>query len=392
MKLTRGAATILLTLQPLSAPGPLAAAVPMTAARAARIDAAVHEGMARTGTRGLALAVVEKGRVVLARAYGERNIEKEPLLPGSVMYAASLTKAVFAYTVLRLADEGKADLDRPVAAMLPKPLPDYGNLDAYGNWGDLKADPRWRRITPRMILTHSTGFANYSFLEPDQKLKFHFDPGTRWGYSGEGIILLQFAIEQGLGIDVARAADRLTFRPLGMTESSFVWRQDFEGRAADGWDAAGKAYRHEKQDRTRASGSMDTDIGDIARFAAALVKGTGLSAGSRADMIRPQLPINTASQFPTIQPDLPLARRVKGLSAGLGVVTFQGPQGEGFYKGGHNEMTGNTMVCIERGKRCVVILGNDVRVEALFPELVRTALGETGAPWRWEYPEQFTRP
>jgi hypothetical protein len=66
---------------------------------------------------------------------------------------------------------------------------------------------------------------------------------------------------------------------------------------------------------------------------------------------------------------------------------FQGPQGPGFMKGGHNDSTGNTMVCISRTKRCVLILSNDVRTEAAFPRLVEFVLGETGAPWRWEYGE-----
>ena len=67
------------------------------------------------------------------------------------------------------------------------------------------------------------------------------------------------------------------------------------------------------------------------------------------------------------------------------MVVFNGPQGPGFYKGGHNDVTGNTWVCVERGRRCVVILANDVRAEAAFPRLVRLVLGETGAPWAWEY-------
>jgi hypothetical protein len=54
-------------------------------------------------------------------------------------------------------------------------------------------------------------------------------------------------------------------------------------------------------------------------------------------------------------------------------------------KGGHNDSTGNMLVCIERGQRCVVILANDVRAEPAFPRLVAFVLGKTGAPWRWEY-------
>jgi hypothetical protein len=66
-------------------------------------------------------------------------------------------------------------------------------------------------------------------------------------------------------------------------------------------------------------------------------------------------------------------------------VVFEGPQGRGFMKGGHNDTTGNMLLCLERGQRCVVFMANDVRMEAAFPELARRILGETGAPWTWEY-------
>lgn len=370
------------------APSPALAGV-MTATRTAAIDAAVRSGMARVHAKGLSIAVVENGKVVFSRRYGDRNAAGAPLAANTILYGASITKAVFAYTVMRLVDEGKIDLDRPIAAMLPKPLPAYGNLDAYGNWGDLAGDDRWKRITPRMALTHSTGFANYAFIEPDRKLRIHFDPGARYAYSGEGILLLQFAIEQALGVDLQAEAQRLTFGPLGMRDSSLKWRADFAGRTADGWQADGKPVEHDERSRVRASGSMDTTLDDVARFAAALVAGTNLSRRAHAELLRSQLPITTRAQFPTLLPELPAAERRRDLAAGLGVVTFTGPQGPGFYKGGHDDQTANTMVCVARGKRCVVMLGNDVRDEALFPELARVVLGETGMPWAWEYPYQF---
>ncbi|MBB5712476.1 DNA-binding transcriptional LysR family regulator [Sphingomonas xinjiangensis] len=263
---------------------------------------------------------------------------------------------------------------------LPKPLPSYGNLEAYGNWGDLAADERWRKITPRHVLTHSTGFANFAYLEPDEKLRFHFDPGTRYAYSGEGIILLQFGLEQGLGLDMGAEIDRLIFRPLGMTRTSLKWRPDFAGNLADGWTVEGKVEPHDERSRIRVAGSMDTSITDLGRFAAALHATRAL-----AEMTRPQLPITSRSQFPTLVPDAPPAERFPNLSAGLGVVTFVGPQGPGFYKGGHNESTGNTFVCVDRARRCVVILANDVRAERAFPAIVEAALGKTGVPFRWEY-------
>jgi hypothetical protein len=130
---------------------------------------------------------------------------------------------------------------------------------------------------------------------------------------------------------------------------------------------------------------MDTTIADMARMASGYIRGVALSSESAAALTTPQRPITTASQFPTLQPELPPERRRPDLAAGLGVIVFQGPQGPGFYKGGHDDNTGNTWVCLKASQRCVVILANDVRAERAFPRLVRFILGETGVPWSWEY-------
>ncbi len=349
------------------------------------LDAVVANAMTKTGARGIALAVIERGRPVFVRSYGVRNAAGEPLERNTIMYGASLTKSVFAYTVMQLVDEGKLDLDRPLATYLAKPLPDYGNLDAYGNWGDLADDDRWRQLTARMVLTHSTGFANFSFVEPDGKLRFHFDPGSRYGYSGEGMMLLQFAIEKGLGLDLGAEMQRRVFDRFRMPNTSLTWRANFAANLADGWKIDGSVEPHDERSRVRAAGSMDTTIGDMANFVAGFMRAEGITPWSRAEMLRPQLPITTAQQFPSLAPESPPAARIKGLSAGLGVITFMGPQGPGFFKGGHNDSTGNTWVCLKRRSKCIIILSNDVRAEAAFPAIVRAALGETGAPWTWEY-------
>ena len=68
------------------------------------------------------------------------------------------------------------------------------------------------------------------------------------------------------------------------------------------------------------------------------------------------------------------------------MVSFTGPMGRGLMKGGHDDITANTMVCVEAKQRCVVILSNDVRAETAFPTLVEALLGPTGFAWAWEYP------
>ena len=290
--------------------------------------------------------------------------------------------------MLQLVDERRLALDAPIAGYLPRPLPDYAEPeveDAYARWSDLAGDGRWRQVTARHVLTHSVGFANFGFLEPDGRLRFHFEPGARYAYSGDGMMLLQFVIERGLGLDLGAEVQRRVFTPLGMQNSSLTWRPDFAANLADGWTADGRVEPHDERSRVRAAGSLDTTITDLARFVAALVRGQGLSAASRRELARPILPITTRTQFPTLQAELPLAQRRSDLAAGLGVVVFSGPQGRGFMKGGHNDSTGNTFVCLERGRRCVLILSNDVRAEPTFPRLVEFVLGRTGTPWRWEY-------
>jgi len=354
-----------------------------------RIDDTVRQAMAATGAKGLAVAVVNGGQVVFTKAYGVRNAKGEPLREDTVMYGASLTKAAFGYLVMQLVEEGRLGLDVPIAQYLPRPLPTYASSDIvrrYSAFAGLEKDERWRKLTARMLLSHSGGFANFYFLEPDQQLRIHFEPGTRYAYSGDGLILLQFVLEQGLGIDVGAEMHRRVFAPNGMTRSSLIWRTDFRPNLADGFGIDGRVEPHDERSRVRASGSLDTTIADIARLAAAYVRGDGLSAAGRAELVKPQLHIASRSQFPSLQPPQAPAP-FPSLAAGLGAVVFDGPQGRGFFKGGHNDVTANTWVCVEAGQRCVVILANDVRAEPAFPALVASILGDTGVPWAWEYGE-----
>lgn len=130
---------------------------------------------------------------------------------------------------------------------------------------------------------------------------------------------------------------------------------------------------------------MNTTISGLSRFTAALVRGDGLTRASRAEITKRTLHITTAGQFPPFGPDLPVNEQRGDLYSGLGVILFDGPQGYGFYKGGHDGQTANTMVCIEASRRCVLILSNDVRAEAGFADLVRFIPGDTGVPYDWEY-------
>ncbi|WP_299010588.1 serine hydrolase domain-containing protein [uncultured Caulobacter sp.] len=352
---------------------------PAFAADYRKLDAEIDRLREAGKVPGVAMALVENGKLTHLKASGVRNAKGDPLTPDTIMYAASLTKATFAYYVMMLVDEGKLDLDKPVATYLPKPLPDY---KAYA---DLANDPRWREITPRMLMTHSAGFPNFRWLNPDEKLDIKFQPGSRYAYAGEGINLMQFVIEQGLGLKVGEDMDRRLFQPLGMTRSSMIWRDDFAGNLADGQDENGKWEPHDDRSSVKAAGSLDATIEDMGKLAAAMASGWGLSAKARAEFVKPSLPIKSAHEFPTLTTEENPDNAKIGLAAGIGVVVYRGSQGPAFLKGGHNDITDNMLVCVDQGRRCVVILTNSGVGQRIIPALVKAALGETGAPWSWEY-------
>ena len=256
------------------------------------LDAEAARLMAAGKIPGLAYAVIEHGKVAHVSAQGWRNVDKKlPLTTDTVMYAASISKAAFAQYVLMLVDDGKLDLDTPIKAYLPKPLPEYPR------YADLAGDPRWETITPRRLLTHTSGLADQRFYDPDNKLRFNLEPGTRYAYSGEGINLLQFVIEQGLGLNVGDEMQRRIFAPLGMTRSSMIWRDDFAGNLADGYKADGSFEEHDARGSVKAAGSLDTSIHDLARLTAAMVSGWGLSPKARAERTRPSFPLVSKTRF-----------------------------------------------------------------------------------------------
>ena len=345
----------------------------------ATIDSLAHGLMQAQQVQGLALAVIDDGKVTHLAAYGRRSADGAPLTTSTVMYGASLTKTAVAYLVMQLVDEGRLSLDAPIRTLLPKPLP------GYADYADLATDARWGDITPRMLLNHTTGFANFRWLEPDKRLRFHHDPGTRYGYSGEGFYILQLILEQGLSLDLADEMQRRVFERFGMTHTSMQWRPDFRDNLADGFRADGSVEPHDERSRASAAGSMDTSIEDQAKLWSGIVRGDGLSAASRAELVRPQFPIASRQQFPTLDTATGSANAAVALSAGVGLVTFESTSGPAWFKGGHNDSTGNMVICVERRRRCVVFLANDVRAERIYPALARGILGEISMPWWWEY-------
>ncbi|MEM9385662.1 MAG: serine hydrolase domain-containing protein [Pseudomonadota bacterium] len=347
------------------------------------LDARIGELMEREQVVGLAVAVIEGGKISHVQAYGYRNREQQLALEtDTIMYGASLTKAAFAYMVLQLVDEGLLELDRSIADYLEEPLPAYEEYRAFAD------DDTWRALTPRIILSHRTGLSNLRFLEPDGQPRFHFAPGTHYAYSGEGFWVLQRVLEYGLGLDIREEMRKRVFEPFGLRNTDMQWRDSFAKNLADGYAMDGSFEPHDERSNVSAAGSMDTTIADQAKLWRALFAGEGLSEEMRAEWVRAQFPIRTAQKFPTVQmhdTEMPGGEQI-ALAAGLGVEVWEGPHGPAFAKGGHNPWTANLVICQSRAERCLVMLANSVRAEIIFPELAQLMLAETAYPWWWVYP------
>ena len=327
---------------------------------------------------GLGLAII-RGRDSWVHAYGVRNAkDKLPLTPDTVMYGASLTKATFAYMVMQLVDEQRVSLDRPIAEYLPQPLPNYPK------YADLAGDDRWRKLTFRMLLDHTSGFPNLRQFEPDRRLKFHWDPGTRFAYSGEGLNLAQFVLENGLHLDIGQEMQRRIFDRFGMKRTAMKWRDDFGANVADNHLENGDIVPHSHRRNVGAAGSMDTTLADWTRFLTAVVNGQGLSRAAKTEMIRLQIPIDSAAQFPTFSEAKTDQYKPIHLGYGLGWGVFETPFGHAYFKEGHDDGTANYALCVEPRRACILLLSNSVRAEGIFKAVVEEVMGDVHLPWKWE--------
>ena len=136
---------------------------------AAEIDAAVNHAMQNGKVTGVGLAILNDGKIVYLKGYGQRHTSgAKPLTPDSIMSAASFTKVAFAHLVMQLEQDSIIELDKPAYQYLSKPLPDYRE------YKDLAGDDRWKKITPRMLLSHTSGFPNWRRFTPGPETPHQF--------------------------------------------------------------------------------------------------------------------------------------------------------------------------------------------------------------------------
>src|SRR5277367_670084 len=218
---------------------------------AVEIDATVTRLMQAAKVTGIGIALLNDDKIVYLKSYGYRDKENAlPLTVDSTMSAASLTKVAFAYMVIQLVQEHALDLDKPVYQYLPRPLPEYDN------YKDLAGDDRYKKITARMLLSHTSGFPNWRWFTDEKKLQIYFEPGSRFAYSGEGLALLQLVVETITGKPLGELMRERVFQPIGMNHTSMVWETSFESNYANGYDEEQRSVGPQRRKKAGAAGSM----------------------------------------------------------------------------------------------------------------------------------------
>jgi CubicO group peptidase (beta-lactamase class C family) len=367
---------------PASKPFPNASSIKRldgSAIAASEIDGTVLRLMQDAKVTGIGIAILNDGKIVYLKTYGFRDLKKRRLLtPDSVMSAASFSKVAFAYMVMQLVQEGVLDLDKPVYQYLPKLLPEYGD------YSDLAGDERYKKITARMLLDHTAGFPNWRRFNDDGKLHIHFEPGSRFAYSGEGIALLQLVVETVTKKPLEDLMQTRVFQPLGMTRTSMVSHLRFEADSASGYDEEENSLGPQRRLQAQAAGSMKTTPADFARFIQAVLQSQGLRKETKDLMLSPQIQILSKREFPPLSTETTEENKSIRLSYGLGWGLYWTPYGKAFFKEGHDDGWRNYTVCFDDAKIGIVIMTNSSNGEGIYKELLETLLKNTYTLIEWE--------
>jgi CubicO group peptidase (beta-lactamase class C family) len=341
----------------------------------AQLERDLPKLMKEADVPGLSIAIIRNGAVAWRHAFGVKNsTTREPVSDNTVFEAASLSKPVFAYAVMKLVDAGKFDLDKPLNQYLPG---DY----------DVGPDPRLGQVTARRVLSHTTGFPNWR--GGDSTLKFYFTPGEKFSYSGEGFVYLSKVVEHITGEKFNDFMKRTVFNPLGMISSSYVWEDRFDTQKTSRHNALGEPSPQIKPPNANAAASLHTTAQDYARFIAALLNGDGLKKQTISQMLTPQIKVDEGGVNTTARPADKLSQTIAwGLGVGLQTTT----DGPSFWHWGDNGDAKAYFVALQRQKLGVVVFANCANGLSFMPELIDKAIGKQQPALGWIKVESYKSP
>lgn len=252
------------------------------------ISAFIDQKMTEMEIPGLSFIIINDGEVAYYAVKGYANLEEKiPVDKGTLFEGASLSKPLFAYTVMYLVEEGRLDLDRP--------LYEYLNPNLQSNYN---FDERYKQITARMVLSHTTGFPNW---RGNSELIIKFDPGTDFSYSGEAYQFLVRCVESILNTDyigLEAYFQKQVAVPLDMKYTKFVQDKfDLKNNALPYDRGERLAHRFSPDQEFNAASAVHTEAVDFSKWVIALMDQKGLSAESYYQLFSDQI---TVSEAPTM--------------------------------------------------------------------------------------------
>ena len=313
---------------------------------------------------GLAIALLRNGHTDWVHDFGTVNpATNQPVTDRTRFSIASLSKTVFSYVVLQLAEQGKIDLDTPLSHYWPERIVDPAN------------DPQLDKITARIVLNHSTGFPDWR--TKGGPLRIYFTPGSRFSYSGEGYVYLQHTVEHIEGKPLSEIAQELVFTPLGMKDSTYISGPGPE--VTDGHDPAGRPIPPHTN-KGNAAYSLLTTAHDYAFFLEAILNQHGMKPDSFLDMEKAQIAVDPSCTYCTDRAPVKLST---SLFWGLGWGIEQTASGKYLWHWGDNYGY-KAFVAVNLNTRdAVVYFANSENGLAIGPELVREAIGGDHPAFPW---------
>jgi CubicO group peptidase (beta-lactamase class C family) len=336
-----------------------------TKATISQLEHDIPDLMKKGGVPGLAIAVIRGGKTTWVHGFGVKNAKVgQPVTAETVFEAASLSKPVFTYGVLKLVDRGKLGLDVPLTTYLPKPYID--------------GDERLVKITARIVLSHRTGFPNWR--GDDGALPIYFTPGERFSYSGEGYIYLQRVVEHITGKPLNEYMAEAVFTPLGMTNSSYVWRPDFDTLTATGHDKDGKPADLWKPKEAGAASTLNTTAKDYALFVDAILHGKGLKRSTLHEMETTQVALDPECRICIKREPKELS---KNLFWGLGWGIERKDGSSSLWHWGDNGVFKGFVMVDPRSKSGVVMFANSENGLEIAKPIVNEAMGTDSLAFAW---------
>jgi CubicO group peptidase (beta-lactamase class C family) len=233
------------------------------ACRASSAEVDLAQLLKDKGVPSVAIAQIKDGKLLWAKVFGTQS-PGVPATTNTLYNVASMTKPITAEVILRLASKQRLSLDE--------------TMDRFWVDPDLENDDRHKLLTPRLALSHQTGFPNWRY-QTSQVLKFLRKPGESFGYSGEGYEYVARFAARKTGEDFERLAQALVFEPTGMSNTAYTKRAWFEGRIALPTESDGR-YLEPKIGRTySAADDLYTTIGDYTRFVVSVMNRESLDQG-----------------------------------------------------------------------------------------------------------------